>query len=88
MSVIHIESPADPRIADYQHIPEPEFVQNRGWLVAEGRLVVERVIDDARCTIRSLLVSPAAYQALEPKLRAIAAATPIYVCSPGRRHQR
>ena len=28
--------------------------------VAEGRLVVERLIDDGRCTIHSLLVSPSA----------------------------
>ena len=86
MSVIHIESATDPRIADYRQIPEPVLVRDRGWLVAEGRLVVERLIDDGRCTIRSLLVSPAAYQALEPKLATISAATPVYVCNPSHFH--
>jgi tRNA G18 (ribose-2'-O)-methylase SpoU len=48
--------------------------------VAEGRLVVERLIDDGRCAIRSLLLSPPAYQILEEKLIALPPATPVYIC--------
>ena len=61
-------------------IPEPQLVRARGLFVAEGRLVVERLIEDGRCTIQSLLLSPAARRSLEPMLAAIRPDTPIYVC--------
>jgi tRNA G18 (ribose-2'-O)-methylase SpoU len=80
VSVVHIEGPDDSRIADYRHVHERELVRERGWFVAEGRLVVERLIEDGRCTIRSFLLSGAAYRALEPRLGATPPETPIYVC--------
>jgi tRNA G18 (ribose-2'-O)-methylase SpoU len=55
-------------------------VRSRGLFVAEGRLIVRRLIEDRRHTLRSLLVSDAAYRALEAVLVPIAAQTPVYVC--------
>ena len=82
MPLVHVEGPNDPRVAAYRDIPEPELVRARGLFVAEGRLVVERLIEDGRCTIRSLLLSPAAHRSLEPMLTAIPPDTPVYVCEP------
>jgi tRNA G18 (ribose-2'-O)-methylase SpoU len=79
---VHILRPTDPRLAEYRDVREPALLRDRGQFVAEGRLVVERLIDDGRCMIHSLLVSPSAYEMLEPKLRAIPAATPVYVGEP------
>src|SRR6187401_746151 len=70
MPLAYVEGPDDPRVAAYREIPEPELVRARGLFVAEGRLVVERLIEDARCTIHSLLLSPAAHRSLEPMLAA------------------
>jgi tRNA G18 (ribose-2'-O)-methylase SpoU len=82
MPVVRIQGPTDPQIAEYRDVREPALLRDRRQFVAEGRLVVERLIDDGRCTIHSLLVSPSAYEMLEPKLRAIPPATPVYVGEP------
>ena len=80
MSLIRVNDLDDPRIADYRMVAEPELVRTRGLFVAEGRLVVERVISDGRCALRSLLLSDAARAALEPVLGGLPDSTPIYVC--------
>ena len=48
--------------------------------VAEGRLVVERLIREGRYTVQSLLLSDAACRALEPVLPVLAPEVPIYLC--------
>jgi tRNA G18 (ribose-2'-O)-methylase SpoU len=80
MSVQRLIGPGDPRIADYRDIAEAELVRSRGLFVAEGRLIVRRLIEDRRHTIRSVLVSDAAYRALEAALAPVASQTPIYIC--------
>ena len=67
----------------------------RGLFVAEGRLVVERLIAEGRYAIQSLLLSEAACRALEPALGALEPSVPIYICeapdfrvSPVRRAPR
>lgn len=78
-TTIAIDRVDDPRIDDYRHIDEPALVRERGLFVAEGRLVVGRVL--GRCGVRSVLVSPAALRQLEPALARLADATPVYVCA-------
>jgi len=80
MSVHWLTGPDEPCIADYRDIAEHELVRSRGLFVAEGRLVVRRLIEDRRYVLRSVLVSEAAYRALEPALAAAGAQAPIYVC--------
>ena len=55
-------------------------MRSRGLFVAEGRLIVRRLIEDRRHTLRSVLVSGAAYRALEAVLAPVAAQTPVYIC--------
>jgi tRNA G18 (ribose-2'-O)-methylase SpoU len=47
--------------------------------VAEGRLVVQRLIDDGRYAIRSILVSRAALTALQPEVDRLDPAVCVYV---------
>jgi tRNA G18 (ribose-2'-O)-methylase SpoU len=75
-----LRGPDDPRIADYHDIAEADLMQSRGLFVAEGRLIVRRLIEDRRYTVRSVLVSDAAYRALEAVVGAVQA--PVYVCNP------
>lgn len=80
MPQISVERLDDPRISEYGAVPEPEVVRRRGLFVAEGRLVVRRVIEDGRYQVESLLLSEAARQQLAPALRRLGEEVPVYVC--------
>jgi tRNA G18 (ribose-2'-O)-methylase SpoU len=80
MPLERIDGPDDPRVVEYRHVSEPELVRVRGLFVAEGRLVVRRLIEDARHQVRSLLLSDSALRGLQPSLAALAPDIPIYVC--------
>jgi tRNA G18 (ribose-2'-O)-methylase SpoU len=62
--VARILSADDPRVQDYRAVREPELVRRRGLFIAEGRLVVGRLLALRRYTIRSILVSEAGLAAL------------------------
>ena len=53
--------PDDARVAEYRMVAEPELAGSLGLFVAEGRLVVRRLIEERRYTLRSVLVSEAAF---------------------------
>jgi tRNA G18 (ribose-2'-O)-methylase SpoU len=82
MPRVRVDGADDVRIAEYRTVREAELLRVRGLFVAEGRLVVERLIADGRYVFRSLLVNEAACRALEHVLAGIDASVPIYVCSP------
>jgi tRNA G18 (ribose-2'-O)-methylase SpoU len=79
MPVVRVDDPADPRLADYAHLSDAALLRSRQLFVAEGRLVVERVLADSAFILRSVLLSDAAYRALQASLARLAPATPIYV---------
>lgn len=54
----------DPRLADYVHVGEPGWLRGRGLFVAEGRLVVRRLVEANRYQIKSIVVTPAALESL------------------------
>lgn len=82
--MIHrIASAGDPRLDSYRHVGDPAWIRGRGLFVAEGRLVVERLIELGRYEIVSMLLNPAARVALGDRLTAAATAD-VYVCDdPG-----
>lgn len=61
---------------------EPALLRNRGWLIAEGRFVVRRLLEAAHITVRSLLLNHAAFNALSDVLEAIEEEFEIYVATP------
>jgi tRNA G18 (ribose-2'-O)-methylase SpoU len=61
--VFSIDDPGDPRLADYYGIPDPELARSRGVFVAEGRLVVGRLLA-SRFAARSVMVTPTALDAM------------------------
>src|SRR4051794_20078863 len=79
MPLIRLDGPADPRVAAYRDVPDPALVRSRGVFVAEGRLVVTRLVGDPRYAVQSVLVSDAAYRALKLTLEALPAAVPVFV---------
>jgi tRNA G18 (ribose-2'-O)-methylase SpoU len=80
--VTHIRGADDPRIAMYRDIPDAELVRSRGLFVAEGRLVVRRVLSDRRFRVQSVLVSGAACAQLQPALDTLPSDVPVFVCEP------
>ena len=75
-----ISGATDARVREYRDIADPELVRSRGLFVAEGRLVVRRLIEERRYTLRSLLVSEAVHRSLDTRLTELAERVPIYVC--------
>ena len=75
-----IDSADDPRVADYRGVSDRALLRSRNLFVAEGRIVVSRLIEDTRWILRSVLVSDAARRDLEPTLAAVAGRVPIFVC--------
>jgi tRNA G18 (ribose-2'-O)-methylase SpoU len=80
VQVIRVDSSADERLAGYALLGDERALAARGWFVAEGRFVVERLIAGGRHALVSLLVNDAALAALAPVARGLEA--PIYVCAP------
>ena len=64
MTFLLLSNPSDSRLDDYRNIPDPELIQRRGIFVAEGRLVVRRLITSNRYPVRSVMVTEAAHAAL------------------------
>lgn len=68
MPLLSISNADDPRLADYRNIPDPELLERHGVFVAEGRLVVRRLIGGRRHRVRSVMVTETARAALEDVL--------------------
>jgi tRNA G18 (ribose-2'-O)-methylase SpoU len=77
-SVIRINDPADPRLADYREVRERDLVGRRGAFVAEGQVVLEKLVAAGRHPLRSVLVAEKRVAALTPLLAQLPPDTPVY----------
>src|SRR5690606_3223443 len=68
VALIHMNDDRDERLADYRNVPDPELLHRRGLFVAEGRLVVRRLVEGARLAARSAMVTAAGLAALDDLL--------------------
>ena len=77
---IDIEDPADPRVADYVDLNDPDLRRRvetaGGYFIAESPLVVRRLLATGR-SVRSVLVTPEQHDALADAFAGLAA--PVYV---------
>ena len=64
MPVIAIEAEDDERLADYLNVPDAELVRRRGIFIAEGRMVVRRLLEESRLTTRSVMATDASLASL------------------------
>jgi tRNA G18 (ribose-2'-O)-methylase SpoU len=58
----------DTSLVPYRDVGNPAALERKGLFVAEGRLTVERLLYEGRFEVESVVVSPAAAQALAPVL--------------------
>lgn len=61
---IPLDAADDPWLDDYRNVPDADLLHRRGLFVAEGRLVVARLLDQPGIAVRSVLVSAAARDAM------------------------
>jgi tRNA G18 (ribose-2'-O)-methylase SpoU len=72
----------DPRLEGYRNVRDSELLRRRGLFVAEGRLVVERLLDAAGRghRVTSMLLNDASFASLEHRLSQLPD-VPVFVCS-------
>jgi tRNA G18 (ribose-2'-O)-methylase SpoU len=75
--VVRIEHASDPRLAPFGDVGNPGALEAAGLFVAEGRIVVQRLIEEARFPVDAILVTDAAREALSGLLTSVSA--PVYV---------
>ncbi len=80
MSTVTLADLDDERVAPYRGVRDPALLREHGLFVGEGRLVVRRLLEDGRFTVRSVLLSPAARDGLADLLAARPALA-VYVAS-------
>ena len=78
MPVIPIADPADPRVADYLAVRERDLVGREGRFVAEGAVVLEKLVAAGRHPVRSILVAEHRLAALVERLPDLAPDVPVY----------
>jgi tRNA G18 (ribose-2'-O)-methylase SpoU len=64
MPLIRPAAPDDPRLAPFRDVGDAEMRRRDGLFLAEGRLVVRRLLTESRYRTRSVLVSETAHAAL------------------------
>lgn len=74
---IPIDALDDPRVADYRRVADGAYLQARSLFVAEGRLVVTRLLALSQWTTHSILVTKAAFDSLGAALDRTSA--PVYL---------
>ena len=76
--IIDIDDPDDPRLADYRTVRERDLVGRGQGFIAEGQVVLEKLIQASRHPLRSVLVAEKRVIALAPLFARLPADLPIY----------
>jgi len=82
LNLIPIADASDPRIADFANLKDRELESRRAAFIAEGELVVRRLIGSA-FGVRSVLLAEGWVAKMEDSLRVLAPGTPVFVGTPG-----
>jgi tRNA G18 (ribose-2'-O)-methylase SpoU len=76
--IVKIEDPADPRIDAYRDIRERDLVGRQGLFVAEGLVVLEKLIAASACRPVSILIAGKRVAALAPLLELVPEEVPVF----------
>jgi tRNA G18 (ribose-2'-O)-methylase SpoU len=67
VAIVHIDDAGDARLAPYRNVPDRDLLIRHGLFVAEGRLVVRRLLEGSRLP-QSVMVTDTALVPLHPLL--------------------
>jgi tRNA G18 (ribose-2'-O)-methylase SpoU len=74
-----VEDPYDPRLDDYRHVRERDLVGRERLFIAEGVVVLEKLVRAGRHPIRSVLVAANRAPTLEPLLAALPSSVAVFI---------
>ncbi|MGE0363869.1 MAG: TrmH family RNA methyltransferase [Vicinamibacterales bacterium] len=77
--LVRLETLDLPALDAYRDLARPDRLAARGLFVAEGRLVVERLVGLPHLSLQSLLLTPAARAAMTEVLARLPSEVPVYV---------
>ena len=80
MNVTYVDDPADARLSDFRAASDPELARTRNVFIAEGRLVVHRLLTASSFKTRAVLVTPSAMKSIEDAVAA-RPGVPVYIVS-------
>jgi tRNA G18 (ribose-2'-O)-methylase SpoU len=79
--IIHITNSSDARIEGYRNVKERDLVGRKGRFIAEGRVVLNVLIETAPETIESLLVLENRLEGIDQLIVRLPPSVPVY-CAP------
>ena len=78
VQIIAIDDPEDPRLADYRQVRERDLVGRDGAFIAEGQVVIEKLIAAGRHPLRSVLAAQKRVAGLADLFAGLPDGTPVY----------
>jgi tRNA G18 (ribose-2'-O)-methylase SpoU len=79
--LIRVTDPCDPRIEPYCDVRERDLVKRRGYFVAEGKTVLQVLVDQNRFPVHSLLVLENRLAGIADLAARLPASVPVYVAT-------
>lgn len=70
MPIIRVTAHDDPRLADFDVVPDPVRLRESGQFVVEGRFAIETLLRERRFRVRALLLTESTHRALAADLAA------------------
>lgn len=68
MNVIAVADPDDERLSDFRAVSDPDLALRHGFFIAEGRLVVRRLLAESPFSTRAVLATSSAMKTLDDVL--------------------
>ena len=68
MPIISIDGTSDPRLADFEAVPDPELLRSRNQFVVEGRFAIQTLLREPRFHLRALLLTKNTFRILAREL--------------------
>ncbi len=80
-AVIHIDHPNDPRLAGFRDVRERDLVGRHGSFIAEGVVVLEKLISAGRHPIDAVLVAEKRVETLKPLFAGLSSQVKVYAAN-------
>jgi tRNA G18 (ribose-2'-O)-methylase SpoU len=79
--IVPVDDPADPRLEPYRDVRERDLVGRAGLFVAEGKVVIEKLVASPAHRLDSLLVAAHRLESVVHMLDGLDESTPVFVVS-------